>query len=64
MGPAGFVSVDDGEVMRLSQDGVAVDDRRAALAEMGGRDLDDEEHMVTEVAIRAFYAHYRSVMEL
>jgi salicylate 5-hydroxylase large subunit len=64
MGPAGFVSVDDGEVMRLSQDGVAVDPRRSALAEMGGRDTEDQEHMVTEVAIRAFYAHYRQVMGL
>lgn len=64
MGPAGFVSIDDGEVMRLSQDGVAVDDARSALAEMGGRGTDDQDHMVTEVAIRAFYEHYRRVMEL
>ena len=35
-----------------------------ALLEMGGHDTDDTEHMVTEVAIRAFYEHYREVMEL
>lgn len=64
MGPAGFVSIDDGEVMRLSQDGVAIDPTRAALTEMGGRDTDDQDHMVTEAAIRAFYAHYREVMGL
>jgi salicylate 5-hydroxylase large subunit len=64
MGPAGLVSVDDGEVMRLSQDGVAVNPRRSGLVEMGGRDIDDQEHMVTEVAIRAFYGHYREVMGL
>jgi salicylate 5-hydroxylase large subunit len=64
MGPAGLVSIDDGEVMRLSQDGVAVDATRAALAEMGGRDTGDVDHMVTEAAIRAFYAHYREVMGL
>ena len=64
MGPAGLVSIDDGEVMRLSQDGVAVDEARAALAEMGGRGTDDEDHMVTEAAIRAFYAHYREVLGL
>ena len=34
------------------------------LLEMGGHDTDDTEHMVTEAAIRAFYAHYRRVMEL
>ncbi len=64
MGPAGFVSIDDGEVMRLSQDGVAVDGNRSGVAEMGGRDTDDQDHMVTEAAIRAFYAHYREVMGL
>jgi salicylate 5-hydroxylase large subunit len=64
MGPAGFVSVDDGEVMRLSQDGVSIDGDRAGVAEMGGRGTDDQEHMVTEAAIRAFYEHYREVMEL
>ncbi len=64
MGPAGFVSIDDGEVMRLSQDGVTVDVNRSGVAEMGGRDTDDQDHMVTEAAIRAFYAHYRAVMGL
>ena len=33
------------------------------LLEMGGRGTDDEDHMVTEAAIRAFYKHYREVME-
>jgi hypothetical protein len=31
---------------------------------MGGRGVEDQDHIVTEVAIRAFYAHYRRVMEL
>jgi salicylate 5-hydroxylase large subunit len=64
MGPAGFVSIDDGEVMRLSQDGVSVDIGRAGVAEMGGRDTGDADHMLTEGAIRAFYEHYREVMDL
>jgi salicylate 5-hydroxylase large subunit len=64
MGPAGFVSIDDGEVMRLSQDGVAIDPSRVGVAEMGGRGTEDAEHMLTEGAIRAFYEHYRSVMGL
>ncbi len=64
MGPAGFVSIDDGEVMRLSHEGVAVDVNRAGVVEMGGRDTDDQGHMVTEAAIRAFYAQYREVMGL
>ena len=66
MGPAGFVSIDDSEVMRLAQLGFesTADDGVDAVVEMGGRDVDDTEHMVTEAAIRAFYAHYRKVMDL
>jgi salicylate 5-hydroxylase large subunit len=62
MGPAGLVSADDSEVMKLSQDGVAIDTDAAGLVEMGGRGTEDTEHMVTEVAIRAFYHYYRQVM--
>ena len=64
MGPAGLVSIDDSEVMRLAQQGARAGQGRDALLEMGGHDLDDAEHMVTEVAIRAFYRHYRTVMGL
>jgi salicylate 5-hydroxylase large subunit len=64
MGPAGLVSIDDSEVMRLAQLGAAAGEDRVALLEMGGHDLEDTEHMVTEVAIRAFYDHYREVMAL
>ena len=64
MGPAGFVSIDDGEVMRLSQDGVAIDDGVLGVAEMGGRGTEDVDHMLTEGAIRAFYEHYREVLGL
>lgn len=64
MGPAGYVSIDDGEVMRMAQDGVGQHPADAGLLEMGGRGTGDEDHMVTEAAIRAFYAHYRTVMGL
>jgi salicylate 5-hydroxylase large subunit len=64
MGPAGLVSIDDSEIMRVAQLGCAAREEAAAVLEMGGRDVADSEHMVTEVAIRAFYKHYRSVMEL
>jgi salicylate 5-hydroxylase large subunit len=64
MGPAGLVSIDDGEVMEFSQQGVRQPPGGAGLLEMGGRGTGDEDHMVTEAAIRAFYQHYREVMEL
>jgi hypothetical protein len=35
----------------------------AGILEMDGRGTGDQDHMVTEAAIRAFYKHYREVME-
>jgi salicylate 5-hydroxylase large subunit len=64
MGPAGLVSIDDSEVMRLAQQGAEAGVDREALLEMGGTDTADAEHIVTEVALRAFYVHYREVMGL
>jgi len=64
MGPAGFVSIDDSEVMKFSQSGVAPYPQEAGVMEMGGREWKDEQHMVTESVIRAFYAYYRRVMEI
>ena len=64
MGPAGLVSLDDSEAMLLSQAGIETDDDAACMVEMGGREVTNEPHMVTETAIRGFYQHYRSVMGL
>jgi salicylate 5-hydroxylase large subunit len=64
MGPSGFVSIDDGEVMELSHEGITPYPEAAGVLEMGGRDDADTDHMVTEAAIRAFYRYYRQVMEL
>ncbi|CAN5552742.1 aromatic ring-hydroxylating dioxygenase subunit alpha [soil metagenome] len=64
MGPAGLVSIDDSEVMRLAQLGAVAGGGGAALVEMDGHGRDDADHMVTEVAIRAFYEHYGEVMDL
>jgi len=64
MGPAGFVSADDSEVMKYSQQGIGPSPDAVGVMEMGGRDWQDEPHMVTECAIRSFYDYYRKVMEL
>jgi salicylate 5-hydroxylase large subunit len=64
MGPAGLVSLDDSEAMLLSQAGIDGNEAAECIAEMGGRAVHDEPHMVTETAIRGFYQHYRRVMDL
>ena len=63
-GPAGFVSADDGEVIEFSQQNFAADDAPSTMAELGGREVGDTEHMVTETLIRGMYAYWRRVMEL
>ncbi|MGE0349920.1 aromatic ring-hydroxylating dioxygenase subunit alpha [Hydrogenophaga sp.] len=62
-GPAGFVSADDGEVIEFSQQGFEQKPYHRALAELGGREVGDTDHMVTETLIRGMYAYWRDVME-
>lgn len=62
-GPAGFVSADDGEVIEFSQQAYESKPFHRALAELGGRGVEDTEHMVTETLIRGMYRYWRSVME-
>ena len=64
MSSAGLVSGDDSEVLKLTQDGVAVNRDDTTVMLLGGTGTNDEDHMVTETAIRAFYKHYREVMGL
>ncbi len=63
-GPAGFVSADDGEVIEFSQTGFESKPFHRTLAELGGRDVGDTDHMVTETLIRGMYQYWREVMEL
>ena len=62
-GPAGFVSADDGEVIEFSQQSFESKPFHRTLAEMGGREVEDTDHMVTETLIRGMYRYWREVME-
>jgi salicylate 5-hydroxylase large subunit len=62
-GPAGFVSADDGEVIEFSQQAFESKPSDHTLAELGGRGVEDTEHMVTETLIRGMYRYWRQVME-
>ena len=62
-GPAGFVSADDGEVIEFSQRGFEQKPSHRTIAELGGRDCEDADHMVTETLIRGMYRYWRTVME-
>ena len=62
-GPAGFVSADDGEVIEFSQEAFESKPFHRTLAELGGRGVENTDHMVTETLIRGMYAYWRKVME-
>jgi salicylate 5-hydroxylase large subunit len=64
MGPAGLVSIDDSEIIARTQVSIVSARQGEGVVEMGGRDTADADHMVTEVALRAFYRGYRRVMAL
>lgn len=63
-GPAGLVSADDGEVVELSQVGFTQRDDYQTIAELGGVEAGNTDHMVTETLIRGMYGYYRRVMGL
>jgi salicylate 5-hydroxylase large subunit len=65
MGPSGFVSIDDSEVMAMEQAGVGAAPEAAAVLEMDGDGwVEEQMHGVTESEIRAFYETYRRIMGL
>ena len=65
MGASGYVSADDSEMMAFAHKGARQNPAAAGVLEMGGREwIEDEDHSVTESMIRAFYDHYRRLMDL
>ncbi|GGB79594.1 biphenyl 2,3-dioxygenase [Marinobacterium zhoushanense] len=63
-GPAGFVSADDGEVIEFSQEGFEQKPFHRSLAELGGREIEETDHMVSETLIRGMYEYWRKQMEV
>ncbi len=62
LGPSGLVTIDDNEVLAISQAGVAASPAATAVLE-AGEGMGDADHMMTESAIRGFHQYYRSVMD-
>lgn len=63
-GPAGFVSIDDSEMLTQVQMGATGYPDFESVVEMGGKDTEQTDYMVTEVMIRGFYKFYREAMGL
>ena len=63
VGPAGFVSMEDGEAIEVIQRATASAGGDSAVVEMGGRDpLRDLAHRVTETPIRGFWSYWAELM--
>jgi anthranilate 1,2-dioxygenase large subunit len=64
VGPAGYVSMEDGCVGGFVQRGIAGAGEERAVVEMGGSGADSSESRVTEASVRGFWKAYRAGMGL
>lgn len=63
VGPAGYVSLEDGGVGELVQKAVVHADRaRCSVMEMGGKDVQSQPFRATETSVRGFWKEYRALM--
>ena len=65
IGPAGYISLEDGEALRLVQEGIK---SRAPgtheVLEMGGVGaIEDTDYLSQEISIRGFWSHYHKIMD-
>ncbi len=64
VGPAGYISMEDGCVGGFVQRGIAGASDEEAVLEMGGADAEFSESRVTEASVRGFWKAYRAQMGL
>lgn len=65
IGPAGYISMEDGEALRLVHDGVKATSGQHSLIAMGGTGpIVDTDYMSNEISIRGFWRFYHDIMKL
>ncbi|GAA5232931.1 aromatic ring-hydroxylating dioxygenase subunit alpha [Verticiella sediminum] len=62
IGPAGFISMEDGAVGGFVQRGIAGARQEQAVVEMGGAEAESSEGRATEASVRGFWKAYRQMM--
>ena len=62
VGPAGYISMEDGCVGGFVQRGIAGASQQEAVLEMGGSEAVSSESRVTEASVRGFWKAYRHNM--
>jgi len=64
VGPAGYISLEDGCVGGFVQRGIATAEGECAVLEMGGSGAESQESRATEASVRGFWKAYRAAMGL
>ena len=64
VGPAGYISMEDGAATGFVQRGVAGSPDRASVIEMGGDVIGSGDSRITETAVRGLWKAWRSYMQL
>jgi anthranilate 1,2-dioxygenase large subunit/terephthalate 1,2-dioxygenase oxygenase component alpha subunit len=64
IGPAGFISLEDGAATGFVQRGSRGSPRELSVVEMGGQGTSSEESRVSEAAVRGFWKSYREHMRI
>jgi hypothetical protein len=64
VGPAGYVSMEDGAVGGFVQRGIAAAADELSVVEMGGAEADSQDTRATEASVRGFWKAYRLHMGL
>jgi len=64
VGPAGYISMEDGAATGFVQRGVAGSPERASVIEMGGNTIGSGDSRITETAVRGLWKAWRSYMSI
>ena len=63
IGPSGYISMEDGEALRLEQDGLKMRTGDHSVLEMGGiGEIADTDYLSQEISIRGFWSYYHKLM--
>jgi anthranilate 1,2-dioxygenase large subunit/terephthalate 1,2-dioxygenase oxygenase component alpha subunit len=64
VGPAGYISMEDGAATGFVQRGVHGAAEHAAIVEMGGRGIGSDDSRVSETSVRGMWQTYRRHMQI
>ena len=62
VGPAGYISMEDGEAIQLVQRAIGQAPADASVIDLGGKGTENEENLLTESLLRSFWGGYRDMM--